>query len=358
VKPATPTVTITKVNTPTALPTQTSAPSSGTVYYVSSRGNDANPGSQAQPLRTIKKAVDMASAGAIIRVLAGTYPEAINLGKSNIRVTAEPNVHMNGFHITGNNNLVSGFIITNPSSDYGIRVSGNNNLIEKNDISHTGQDGIWFFGHDNTFRGNYIHDILAPAIGGDPHVDCFQTWGWNWETYNVLFEKNTCNHTRTSGSNQILMLENQSAYPMRDIIFRNNVFIMHDSGYTPLRFNRKSGQSAISNMQVINNTFYNTTNSGQEAVSMVNIANGKIINNVSIGYSRLAEVSGGSVVNSNNVQSGNYGMVDYPNFNFRLTSQSPLINAGMDAGFRDDFDGKPRPQGAGFDIGAFEYSAP
>ena len=107
------------------------------------------------------------------------------------------------------NNVVRGFTITDATANNGIEVNGNFNLFENNEIYKTKQDGIWFFGHDNTFRGNYIHDILDPSIANqfptyDEHADCFQTWDWSWDTYNVLFENNICDHTRAEGSNQIL----------------------------------------------------------------------------------------------------------------------------------------------------------
>lgn len=48
--------------------------------------------------------------------------------------------------------------------------------------------------------------------------------------------------------------------------------------------------------------------------------------------------------------------VDRPSGNFHLMSASFLIDAGTSASAPvDDLDGNPRPQGAGFDIGAYEY---
>jgi hypothetical protein len=48
-------------------------------YYVSTGGNDENPGSEARPLRTIQKAADTVRAGDTILVRGGLYREAVVL---------------------------------------------------------------------------------------------------------------------------------------------------------------------------------------------------------------------------------------------------------------------------------------
>lgn len=325
-------------------------------YYVSPTGSDANPGTQSQPWKTIRKATNTLGSGDTATILSGIYNEGVIVSSSGITLQASGKVITKVVYVTGSFNTIKGFTITDPLNNAGIEVNGNNNLFEGNEIYHTKQDGIWFFGSNNTFRGNYIHDILDLSISGDPHVDCFQTWGWNWGATNILFEKNICDHTRSSGSNQICMVERQTAYPVGNITFRNNIFIMHDGGYSPLNFHRKVGQSEINGIYVYNNTFYNTTGLGEEAVYMTDITDGQIINNVSIGFRAIALVTGGTVAKNNNVTSGNYGIVDYPNLNFHLTKDSTLlIDKGIDVGVTNDFDGNSRPQGAGYDIGAYEF---
>ena len=47
-------------------------------------------------------------------------------------------------------------------------------------------------------------------------------------------------------------------------------------------------------------------------------------------------------------------LADVANLDFHLTSGSPCVDAGMDLGYKVDFDGKPIPKGNGPDIGAYE----
>ena len=47
--------------------------------------------------------------------------------------------------------------------------------------------------------------------------------------------------------------------------------------------------------------------------------------------------------------------MDAAHDDFRLQSNSPAIDAGADVGVHTDFDGDLRPQGAGPDLGAYEF---
>ena len=60
----------------------TAAQADSTQLYVAPNGNDANPGTQAQPLRTIQRAVDRAVAGTTIFLRQGTYHEIVKIDQS------------------------------------------------------------------------------------------------------------------------------------------------------------------------------------------------------------------------------------------------------------------------------------
>ena len=54
----------------------------GTYYVSASRGNDANPGSEEKPFRTIQKAADVMVAGDDCLIDDGVYRETVTLKKS------------------------------------------------------------------------------------------------------------------------------------------------------------------------------------------------------------------------------------------------------------------------------------
>ena len=57
-------------------------PPAGPQLYVATSGNDGNPGSEAQPWRTIQKAMNSATAGSTVNIKAGSYPERLTLNVS------------------------------------------------------------------------------------------------------------------------------------------------------------------------------------------------------------------------------------------------------------------------------------
>jgi hypothetical protein len=272
----------------------------------------------------------------------------------------------------------------------GGQIEGQNNLVAYNTVSGTFQyppncytrngadaDGFRFFGNGHVFRSNRITNIPVPGsqYNPNPHTDCFQSWG---PATNMTFDSNWCQWpaagtSSSGGSNHIGMVEN-SRGNVSNLRFMNNVFV---NMYQGLLVDGDSG-SNITGLQFDNNTIDNVTQEG--VVLIENVPAAQIINNIfcnvgSGGDNYLSANSNSSnftaVDNdmwmSNGSMPGTYGsnaryinenpqFVDFSGLNFHLSALSPMIDAGQTLSqVTHDYDGVSRPEGAAYDIGAFEY---
>jgi Right handed beta helix region/Protein of unknown function (DUF1565) len=128
-------------------------------YFVSPTGNDANPGTQNQPWRTISKAAMTVTIGDTVYVRGGVYHEQVILTKSGsqnkpIRFLAYPGetpvIEGNGLSIptwtsllklAGSWIVVSGFEVHN-SKYIGIELSGQHNVVDNVFSHHSRETGI------------------------------------------------------------------------------------------------------------------------------------------------------------------------------------------------------------------------
>jgi len=186
-----------------------SAASSGITYHVSVGGNDSNPGTLAQPLKTIQKCLDRVQPGDTCEIMGGTYNESLTLKTSgtvsapiylhgdggvtvnsgaNEAINVGSNVHYytienikfistrseytldfqggwDRFGDTGNN----GFILRGLYVEGGVNFYGHNNLVENSElngrgVAHSGIHERDKPSHDNTYRNNRIHDYTSRGI--------------------------------------------------------------------------------------------------------------------------------------------------------------------------------------------------
>jgi parallel beta-helix repeat protein len=303
--------------------------------------------------------------------------------RGGIKIYASPGNYANTSHciVRGNRLYRNAFA--------GIEVYGQDNLIEENEIWGTIQyhpnwtnppswvdaDGMRFHGQGHLIRGNYIHDITyRDPENLTPHIDCFQTFAnpGHERAQNVIFEKNICKNVEAQAPAEFgkgFMLE--GAY---NIIIRNNII----EAFTNVNIN-----SECSDITIVNNVL-STDVSFVMDFDTVGIAVRKspntiiknnifydLPNHIIVAYDSTSQQ--GLAVGYNLVyrSDGNppWGdpfphdlwqvdpqFVNSAGYDFHLLSSSPAIDAGITLAYViDDFDGNVRPQGEGYDIGAFEY---
>lgn len=390
----------------------------GLILSVLGMGRKANAATYTVPgnFSTIQAAANAANPGDVIVVKPGTYNERVTVTrsgnasapitfKSETRRTAvmqgfeinAAHITVNGFEITGttllgvyiskdnatvedcyihgmsdkgiagywkqpwpNNVTIRGNYIYDVQG--GINICGSNWLVENNEVrrlvrrANSDNDYTRVFGNNNIIRNNKFWGTSKSEIGTS-HVDGFQTYDNNGEYLtNTIFENNF-----VADCHQGMMAEAYNNEATYNLVFRNNVFTRCWSWGLNLR--------VIRQVHVYHNVFANMSVHG---VGVRPGSDAIIKNNIfyNAGSNYFVE-SGGSMVAENNLifKSGatesaskypkdilnvDPKFVNMAGEDFRLASGSPAIDKGVNAGVTVDADGKARPQGGGFDIGAYE----
>jgi hypothetical protein len=221
-----------------------------------------------------------------------------------------------------------------------------------------------FFGENHIIRNNYFHGTVAEEIGSS-HVDGFQTFDNNGNiAKNIIIENNKVFGLFHQG----IMIGNATQGAVANITVRNNIFA-NSASWGICAYGAAS-------LNVYNNVFVNIKSSaiGFRAYSNGPISTGEVKNNIFYVFGAAYWAEGGSTIDaSNNLLYKGDGTVDptkFPNDlvnvdpkfvnpeagDYRLQAGSPAIDAGIPLpGFSNDILGVTRPQGKGWDIGAYEY---
>ena len=271
----------------------------------------------------------------------------------------------------------------------GIDINGSNHLVENNEIwgsivyhtptnlNNSDADGFRFFGSGHIFRGNFIHDITyddPENQGYSPHIDGFQTWSDQYHSAasNILLEKNLIYlpvYKDGYANGHGFMLATCSY-----ITIRNNIVITHGGVET--------GGGNVDHVKIQNNTFvgslsfipsnfpngmnlencpYSTVKNNivyNQAIWAIRLE-GTTFTGLDIGYNCVYNSDGtmpGGIHNPYDLWGGNPLFVNAGNYDFHLKAGSPCKDAGASLpDITDDYDNNPRPSGAGYDMGPYEY---
>jgi hypothetical protein len=266
----------------------------------------------------------------------------------------------------------------------GMSIVGQNWLVEENEVSHgldvhTGTgvydgsdtDALRFFGSGHVVRSNYFHDYLDEEQLGDPHIDCFQTFSVYPDSqfaYDILIEGNVCD-----GFGQMLMTEDQSEAgggvdKVHHLTFRNNIF--RGARATAINGSNTGHLTFVNNlvigshytavgligspyMTVQNNIFYNNGDGSQLTDLDSKIGSAWDYN---IHYPDFSWPPKQPEYDQHSMFGVEPGFVGPATGDYRPRCDSPAIDVGtVQHSFNYDINTVARPQGAGWDIGAYEF---
>lgn len=216
---------------------------------------------------------------------------------------------------------------------------------------------------------NHIHHINRLGL----YVDA-----WDKHTFNITVTRNLIHDCNADG----MTLASEAGGFLENVTISNNV--AHSNrwvGLTVANYGDPVPSRPMSNLLIVNNTFADNGRGGwgggitvdDPDASGVTIRNNICSQNTSFQIVRDAGVPASNVTIDHNLIDGFRGydgetagesavqaaplFANAAGANFRLQSSSPAIDQGSSSGApADDYDGTPRPQGAGIDMGAFEYA--
>jgi hypothetical protein len=337
-------------------------------YYVSPTGSDKHPGTRLLPFATISHSDSVVEPGDIVHVTPGVYSGDIVTIASGTALA----------HIRFVSDIKWGAKIFGGGTDTiwwskGAYVDIVGFEIEAKDSTKT-RVGLYLTGSYSSAQKNHVHDIhtTGPCIGQG--AAGIESEGYYFAT-NMTIRSNLVHNVGPVGCRF-----DHGIYVIAPYTRTENNIVYKASGFGIHAWHDASRETIVNNTLLNNGggvligggDYYHTPQPSDHNV----IANNIVVGN-EVGFNESGKVGANNLYTNNLVygngvvwsrrQSGsliktlytdpiflNAGSSDY-----RLQSSSPAIDAADPAYSSPiDFDDISRPQGAGYDIGAYEYVGP
>ncbi|HEU5076432.1 MAG TPA: right-handed parallel beta-helix repeat-containing protein [Polyangiaceae bacterium] len=265
-----------------------------------------------------------------------------------------------GIEVSGTVNTVRDNYLLNVG--YGISVSATHSLIEGNVIENFSRDGLRGLGDYTVFQYNTVKNCYAVD---DHHDDGFQSWSegdegvGTGEVTGIVLRGNTIINYEDPNQPYRGTLQGIGCFDgtFVDWVIENNVVMTdHWHGITLL---------GARNCTVVNNTVIdlNDESPGPPWISVDDHKDGTqpvdcvVRNNLTTDLANSsAVIEEGNIVLSM-TELADY-FVDAAAHDLHLLEAAPAVDAGLAASPALDRDRIPRPQGAGIDVGAYEWHEP
>jgi len=360
-------------------------PGSGGSFYVDANfGDDAAAGDSAHPFKTVQHAADLVNPGDVVVVRNGVYTSGGSVLDIERGGTAgnyvvfraavqwgavldggqtshtQPNGAENGVYLGASFVRVEGFEIRNvwhdgisPSSSASdFQIVGNHihDIGRYCETSGIGLSAMTFVNDNVVVEQNLIHDIGRDSTGENgcnPGND-----NWQNHDHGVYLSSGTNAIIRNNVFYNITKGWAVQVYPgpISQAYIVNNTFAFPN----PHRDGHIIVDATLTTGVIANNVFYQPQTAGVW-FSGGTTSNVTVNHNLTMGGTASTGAGAGVAV-ANNLDNTDPTFVNVGARNFQLLAGSPAIDAGVTLAYvTNDFLGVSRPQGAAYDIGAFEF---
>jgi parallel beta-helix repeat protein len=367
-------------------------------YYVATSGSNSNLGTQAAPFRDINRGIQALSSGDTLYVRGGTYNEQIS-SPVNARIpsgtpqqpttiagypgetailTRETRVQDGFDSVPVSYVLFTNFTVRAPCSgpfDNGFSFGGTTHHVRVTESDITACTGVVIANSTDHIEiaSNLIHDAPAPFtsaygmyINGNHMLiennHIYNNSGYAIHLYssgannvsdnvirgNIIYGNCFDDGVRNQALNAVIISSGSNNYFYNNILYNNNC-LGGGPAITAAYYNGGG------NNYIYNNTVYNNNGGGIEINTTA--PNTTVQNNIAYnnGSRDIVDLGASGTVLSNNLTT-DPSFEDAGAANFKLKAGSAARDMGIAISVvQTDKDGVVRPQGAAYDIGAYEY---